>query len=76
MAVVLRLEHSARQEAMQSLQRGCGWVLSKERSSLPQEGIAAAAVSGRREAVQQSDHTQLIGEVKASSHRSSGYKVW
>ena len=73
MAVVLRLEYSARKEAMQSLQRGCGWVLSKERSSLPQEGIAAA-VSGRREVVQQSDHTQLIGEVKASSHRSSGYK--
>lgn len=73
MAVVLRLEYSARKEAMQSLQRGCGWVLSKERSSLPQ-GIAAAAVSGRREVVQQSDHTQLIGEVKASSHRSSGYK--
>ena len=66
MAVVLRLEYSARKEAMQSL--------SKERSSLPQEGIAAAAVSGRREVVQQSDHTQLIGEVKASSHRSSGYK--
>ena len=76
MAVVLRLEHSARKKAMQSLQRGCGWVLSKERSSLSQDRIAAAVVSGRRDVVQQSDHMQLIGEVKASSHRSSGYKEW
>ena len=76
MAVVLRLEHNARKKEVQLLQRGCGRVLSKERSSLPQDHIAAATVSGRGEVVQQSDHTQLIGEVKASSHRNSGYKEW